>query len=166
MDIVCNINYNIVTHIIRLILQVILPAEQVRQAELVCLGVDNCWCWDSFWVQNFLQGRCSTSQGLGPSAAGCGRGRSAWLRACPGRCPGRHWQGPAFTGSGKDHDPISRARSSKPVQSSTKILELRVRRSRRPGRLPRPPVCLPACPDSPARGTVSSRLRVGTGLQI
>ena len=74
MDIVCNINYNIVTHIIRLILQVILPAEQVRQAELVCLGVDNCWCWDSFWVQNFLQGRCSTSQGLGPSAAGTGKG--------------------------------------------------------------------------------------------
>ena len=121
-------------------------------------GTRRKWDWDSFWGRKFLARSIFNQPGA--RAVG-GRGRSTRLRACQGRCPGRHWQGQAFTGSGKDHDPISRAWSSKPVQSSMKILELRVRRRRRTGRLPDPPVCLPEGPDRPASGTVISRLRVG-----
>ena len=89
-----------------------------------------------------------------PPARGPGSGRrrpASASAAAPGSepardavrdCTGKGRPSVPFTGSGKDQDPIFRARSFKPMQFSMKILELGVRRRRRPGRLPGPPVSL------------------------
>ena len=66
------------------------------------------------------------------------------------------------SGTRKDHDPIFRAWSSQPVQSSMSS-ESGESRQRRPGRIGAGPgrPCLPADPHRPARVTVSPSLTVG-----